>query len=61
MRELGYGEDYVYAHGVPDAFVAAENLPEGLRGRVYYEPESRGAEVEIGRRLGEWRERRRRP
>jgi putative ATPase len=61
MRELGYGEDYVYAHGEPDAFVAAENLPENLRGRVYYEPEARGAEIEIGRRLADWRDRRRRP
>jgi len=60
MQELGYGDDYVYAHSAQDAFVAAENLPEALRGRVYYEPERRGAEVEIGRRLGEWRERRRR-
>ncbi len=59
MRELGYGEDYVYAHGAPDAFVAAENLPEALRGRVYYAPEARGAEAEIGRRLAAWRERRR--
>ena len=60
MRELGYGDDYVYAHTAPDAFVAAENLPEALRGRVYYEPESRGAEAEIGRRLAQWRARRRR-
>ncbi|MEZ4278025.1 MAG: replication-associated recombination protein A [Myxococcota bacterium] len=58
MRELGYGEDYVYAHGEPDAFVAAENLPEALRGRAYYAPEPRGAEVEIGRRLAAWRARR---
>ena len=30
MKELGYGEDYVYAHDAEDGFVAAENLPEGL-------------------------------
>ncbi len=59
MRELGYGKDYVYAHDAADAFVAAENLPEALRGRVYYEPSQRGAEAEIAGRLERWRERRR--
>jgi replication-associated recombination protein RarA len=28
-----------------------ESLPEGLRGRRYYEPTARGAEVEIAARL----------
>jgi len=60
LRELDYGKDYVYAHDAEDAFVADENLPEALRGRVYYEPTARGAEVELGRRLAEWRARRRR-
>ena len=32
MKELGYGEDYVYAHEAEDGFVAAENLPTGSRG-----------------------------
>ncbi len=58
MKELGYGDDYVYAHNAEDAFVAAENLPEALRGRVYYEPLDRGAESEITERLAAWRERR---
>ncbi|MBK7947325.1 MAG: replication-associated recombination protein A [Deltaproteobacteria bacterium] len=60
MRELDYGKDYVYAHGERDAFVAAENLPDALRGRVYYEPTQRGREVELAERLAVWRERRRR-
>lgn len=58
MKELGYGRDYVYAHDADDAFVAAENLPETLAGRRYYEPSERGAEVEIGERLRAWRKRR---
>ena len=58
MKELGYGRDYVYAHDAEDAFVAAENLPEALAGRRYYEPTDRGAEREIGHRLRAWRERR---
>lgn len=60
MRELDYGRDYVYAHDAEDAFVATENLPEALRGRVYYAPTERGVEAGIGARLAAWRERRRR-
>jgi putative ATPase len=59
MKELGYGEDYVYAHDAEDAFVAAENLPEALRGRQYYEPTEHGAEADVAERLRRWRERRR--
>lgn len=58
MKELGYGEDYVYPHDVEDAFVAEENLPEPLRGRVYYEPTEVGAEAELALRLRNWRARR---
>ncbi len=58
MKDLGYGKNYVYAHDAEDAFVAAENLPEALAGRVYYEPTQRGAEAEIAQRLSAWRARR---
>jgi putative ATPase len=59
MKELGYGEGYVYPHDVPDAFVAASNLPEALAGSVLYEPGDQGLEREIAQRLAAWRERRR--
>ena len=42
----------------PDAFVADENLPEALQGRVYYEPSEQGAEARFAERLRAWRERR---
>jgi putative ATPase len=58
MKQLGYGQDYVYAHDAEDAFVAAENLPEALAGRVYYEPSERGGEAAIAERLRAWRARR---
>ena len=58
MKELGYGENYVYPHDVENAYVAEENLPEALSGRVYYEPGGVGAEVEIAERLRAWRKRR---
>ena len=36
MKQLGYGENYHYAHD--DYSVKQENLPENLHGRRYYEP-----------------------
>jgi putative ATPase len=58
MKELGYGENYVYAHDAEDAFVADENLPEALHGHTYYEPSEHGAEADIASRLRSWRARR---
>jgi putative ATPase len=40
MKQLGYGRDYHYAH--EDYSVKQENLPENLRGRVYFEPGENG-------------------
>jgi putative ATPase len=60
LQELGYGRDYRYPHGEPDAFVAAPNLPEALGEARFYEPTSRGAEEAIAARLRAWRERRER-
>jgi putative ATPase len=58
MKELGYGKDYIYAHNAEDGFVAAENLPNALAGRRYYQPKDRGAETEIAERLQALRKRR---
>lgn len=38
MKELGYGEDYKYAHDYPNSFVDQEFLPTELSGTVLYEP-----------------------
>jgi putative ATPase len=51
MKELGYGAGYRYAHDEQEGVAAMESLPEGLRGRRYYEPAGRGAEAELGARL----------
>jgi putative ATPase len=58
LAQLGYGADYRYPHDEPDAFVAAENLPDALAGRRFYEPTQRGAERAIADRLGANREKR---
>ena len=38
MKDLGYGEDYQYAHDYALNFVEAEYLPETLSGRSFYLP-----------------------
>jgi len=55
MEDLGYGKGYKYAHKFPDAYVPQEYLPEGLRGRVFYNPSDRGYEKTIQERLTRWR------
>ena len=55
MKKLGYGKGYKYAHDFPDAVVNQDHLPQKLRGRIYFEPTSRGVEKEIKKRLDKWR------
>ncbi|XHS77699.1 replication-associated recombination protein A [Burkholderiaceae bacterium UC74_6] len=56
MKNLGYGEQYRYAHDEPGAFAAgATYLPEGLIGQHFYEPVPRGLEIRIGDKLAELR------
>ncbi|THD69913.1 replication-associated recombination protein A [Robertkochia marina] len=38
MKELGYGDDYKYAHDYPMNFAAQEFLPEELSNTTFYEP-----------------------
>jgi putative ATPase len=52
MKELGYGEEYRYAHGEPDAYAAGEDyFPEELEPRRYYQPVPRGLELKIRDKL----------
>lgn len=54
MKELGYGEDYRYAHDEDDGFAAGENyFPEDMPSRKYYHPVPRGLELKIGEKLAE--------
>lgn len=38
MKELGYGEEYKYAHSYEGNFVVQDYLPAELRGTIFYEP-----------------------
>jgi putative ATPase len=52
MKELGYGDEYRYAHDEPEAYAAGEEyLPAQLLGRRYYQPVPRGLELKIGEKL----------
>jgi len=56
MKELGYGEGYQYAHGVPEAYIPQEYLPDALRGMEFYEPGPFGFEKDVAKRLAWWAE-----
>jgi putative ATPase len=55
MKDLGYGQDYKYAHNYKDAITAQDYLPEKLKGQVYYKPSGRGYEKIVKERLDKWR------
>jgi putative ATPase len=50
--ELGYGEDYRYAHNEENAFAAGENyFPEEIKDTRFYDPVERGLELKISEKL----------
>jgi putative ATPase len=57
MKELGYGENYRYAHDEPGAFAAGERyLPADMPARHYYHPVPRGLEIRIAEALQKLRQ-----
>jgi putative ATPase len=51
MKSWGYGKGYQYAHDFEEKTTSMECLPEGLRGRRYYEPTEEGFEKRLKARL----------
>lgn len=52
MKNLGYGEEYRYAHDEPGAYAAGENyFPEELADSEFYHPTDRGLEQKISEKL----------
>lgn len=47
MKDLGYGENYLYAHDFPGNFVTQEFFPEKLKGTTIYTPGKNQREDEI--------------
>jgi len=54
MKEIGYGQDYQYAHDSPVSTTDMETFPERLKGRKYYHPGHLGFEKEIKKRIDWW-------
>ncbi|WP_104399347.1 replication-associated recombination protein A [Vibrio penaeicida] len=52
MKDLGYGEEYRYAHNEPGAYAAGEQyFPPEMAETRYYFPTNRGLETKIGEKL----------
>lgn len=51
MKELGYGEDYKYAHSFEGNFTNEEFLPVSIRTKILYSPQQNAKEKEIREKL----------
>jgi len=60
MRDLGYGEGYVYAHDTDEKVADMECLPPELAGERFYQPSEEGWEKRIRERIAELLGRKRR-
>ena len=59
MKDLGYGKGYLYDPDQPEGISRQQYLPDGIAGERFYRPGEAGSEAELGRRLAEWRRKRR--
>ncbi|MEZ5058338.1 MAG: hypothetical protein R2879_14985 [Saprospiraceae bacterium] len=54
MKQLGYGDNYQYAHNYEGNFVAYEFMPEELVNTKFYTPGKNANEAGILTRLANW-------
>lgn len=55
MKNEGYAKDYKYAHDYQDNFVVQEFMPDTLKGKQFYHPNtSNTTEQKIAQRIEEW-------
>lgn len=54
MKDLGYGEGYVYEHDTPEGFSGQNCFPESMPRQHFYHPVERGFEREVIKRLEYW-------
>ncbi len=59
MKDIGYGAGYAYDHDAEDAFSGQNYFPDTMQRREYYQPNERGFEREIKKRLEYWEKLRR--
>ncbi|MDD6614734.1 MAG: replication-associated recombination protein A [Lachnospiraceae bacterium] len=53
MKDLHYGEGYIYAHSTEEKLTRMRCLPDTLAGKRYYEPTEEGQEKKVKERLEE--------
>jgi putative ATPase len=51
MKEMGYGEGYVYDHDTKEGFSGQNYFPDGMPRKQFYHPVERGFEREMKKRL----------
>ena len=59
MKELGYGDGYIYAHDTKEKIASMQCLPDSLVGKEYFTPGVQGLEAKYKARLEEikkWKE-----
>lgn len=59
MKELGYGDGYIYAHDTKEKMASMQCLPDSLVGKEYFTPGTQGLEAKYKARLEEikkWKE-----
>lgn len=54
MKELGYGEEYIYPHDHAGNFAEHNYLPEEIEGKKLYEPGDNPRESDFRKRLKHW-------
>ncbi len=54
MKQEGYGAGYDYDHSTAEAFSGQNYFPDGMARQQFYEPDGRGFEAEIKKRLEHW-------
>jgi putative ATPase len=53
---FGHGQGYLYPHAYRDHWVAQQYLPQGLQGKLFYQPSDQGYEKSILERVNRQRE-----
>ena len=59
MKDLGYGEGYIYAHDTEEKLSAMQCLPDSLKDKKYYRPTEQGVEKRVKERkeaIEKWKE-----
>lgn len=50
MKDLGYGDGYIYAHDTKEKVAAMQCLPDSLKDKHYYNPTTQGVEKRVKER-----------